>query len=85
MVMKSVKAGDAGRQVEILRVSGALNVLSDSQLLSRYAGGRDGGTEAEAAFTVAIRRVVMPRGVPAVVVMSHSNVGPCKPGQDVSG
>jgi RNA polymerase sigma factor (sigma-70 family) len=56
MVMKSVKAGEAGRQVEILRVSGALNVLSDSQLLSRYAGGRDGGAEAEAAFGELVHR-----------------------------
>jgi RNA polymerase sigma factor (sigma-70 family) len=56
MVMKSEKAGESGRQLDILRVSGALSVLSDSQLLSRYAGARDRGTEADAAFCELVHR-----------------------------
>ena len=56
MVMKSENAGESGRQLDMLRVSGALSVLSDSQLLSRYADARDRGTEADAAFCELVHR-----------------------------
>jgi RNA polymerase sigma factor (sigma-70 family) len=56
MVMESGKAGAAGRQFEVLWASGALGVLSDSQLLSRYADARGRDAEAEAAFRELVNR-----------------------------
>jgi RNA polymerase sigma factor (sigma-70 family) len=54
--MNSGKAGEAGRQLEVLWTSGTLTGLSDSQLLSHYVNARDRDAVAEAAFRELVNR-----------------------------
>jgi RNA polymerase sigma factor (sigma-70 family) len=54
--MNSGKAGEAGRQLEVLWTSGTLTGLSDSQLLSRYVNARGRDAAAEAAFRELVNR-----------------------------
>jgi RNA polymerase sigma factor (sigma-70 family) len=50
------KAGEAGRQLEVLWTSGTLTGLSDSQLLSHYVNARGRDAVAEAAFRELVNR-----------------------------
>jgi RNA polymerase sigma factor (sigma-70 family) len=54
--MNPGKAGEAGRQLEVLWTSGTLTGLSDSQLLSHYVDARGRDAVAEAAFRELVNR-----------------------------
>jgi RNA polymerase sigma factor (sigma-70 family) len=56
MAMESGKAGEVGRQLEVLWTSGTLTGLSDSQLLSQYVNARGRDTVAETAFRELVHR-----------------------------
>jgi HlyD family secretion protein len=56
MVNQSGRADDVEPELDVTRDSGAFSVLSDSQLLTRYADARGRDSEAEAAFLELIHR-----------------------------
>src|SRR5271169_5295011 len=56
MVKESGKADNVETELDVTRASGSLSVLSDSQLLRRYAAARGRDSEAEAAFLELIHR-----------------------------
>ena len=56
MVMNTAMGDEAKRQLDVLRASRSLRMLSDSQLLSRYVNARDQRSEGEAAFCELVHR-----------------------------
>ena len=56
MVMNTAMGDEAKRQLDVLRASRSLRMLSDSQLLSRYVNARDQRSEANAAFCELVHR-----------------------------